>query len=128
MDLIWVEIELLPKDCTIVHGAQGVFRKEKVWIPGRSDPVWHETRDVESGADMLADEVARRLGLAREKHPAKWRVNGSFDRQAGFKRNIEMLESGVDFVLAFWDGSSPGTAHTLREAKKRSIPTKIVRF
>lgn len=31
-----------------------------------------------------------------------------------------------DLVIAFWDGESKGTAHTIGEARKRGIPVEVV--
>jgi hypothetical protein len=74
------------------------------------------------GADSLAAQEAYRMGLAVELHPADWQRDG---RRAGFLRNLAMLDSGVDLVLAFWDGSSRGTAHTMAEARRRGIPVEV---
>lgn len=73
------------------------------------------------GADSLAERVAGEFGLDVEHHPADW----SKGRGAGFARNIEMLDSGVDVVLAFWDGASKGTKHTIDQAKARGIPVEM---
>lgn len=81
-----------PADVTVVHGAA-------------------------RGADRLADIAAKRLGLAVEAHPADW----SLGRDAGFRRNIEMLDSNPDLVIGIWDGKSRGTAHTLQHAKARGL-------
>jgi hypothetical protein len=74
------------------------------------------------GADHLAAREAHALGLKVELHPADWIKHGS---RAGFIRNVAMLDSGVQLVLAFWDGQSPGTKHTIREAGRRSIPVEV---
>ncbi len=37
-----------------------------------------------------------------------------------------MLESKPDLVLAFWDGQSRGTKHTITEARRRNIPVVLV--
>jgi len=52
-----------------------------------------------------------------------YRADWSTGKGAGFKRNIEMLETAKpDLVLAFKSGpTSAGTDHTIREAKKRGI-------
>lgn len=71
-----------------------------------------------SGADRLAEIAAYELGMRIEHHPADWKKYG---RRAGYIRNVEMLDSGIDVVLAFWDGESKGTAHTMREAEARGI-------
>lgn len=131
MPIIRVELVLFSKDCVVVHGAQGVYRLPRLdERRGFLYDINGTLMVVQSGADMLADEVAHgELGLETEPHPAKWRrPDGSLDRSAGFRRNIEMLESGIGAVLAFWDGISQGTKHTIDQAKKRKIPVKIVTF
>ena len=74
------------------------------------------------GADELGEQLARELGLGVRVFPADWQQYG---KRAGFIRNLEMLEQQPDQVWAFWDGLSRGTAHTLREAKRRGIPLRI---
>jgi hypothetical protein len=37
-----------------------------------------------------------------------------------------MLNGSPDLVIAFWDGESRGTRHTIDEAKRRGIPVEIV--
>lgn len=76
-----------------------------------------------AGADRIAHQEAQKLGLRVEPHPADWQQHG---KRAGIIRNLEMVESGVDLVIAFWDGRSTGTAHTMTEAKKRGIPVEVV--
>ena len=73
------------------------------------------------GADSLAVVIARGLGLSAEVVPADW----SQGRHAGLTRNIEMLDMAPDLVIAFWDGESTGTTHTIAEATKRGIPIDI---
>ena len=75
------------------------------------------------GADRAAGWLAEDFGFQVEEHPADWEKHG---KRAGFLRNVEMLDSGVDLVLAFWDGESRGTKHTIDEARKRGIPVEIV--
>jgi YspA, cpYpsA-related SLOG family len=75
------------------------------------------------GADRIAHQEAQKLGLLVEPHPADWERYG---KRAGFIRNVEMLESGIDLVIAFWDGASRGTQHTMDEAAKREIPVEVI--
>lgn len=79
------------------------------------------------GADSLGNIAAARLGMLREEFRPDWTPNGEYDRNAGFKRNIEMLDSGIDLVVALWDGKSNGTAHTIAEAKARKLPGFVIR-
>lgn len=74
------------------------------------------------GADRLAEQVAGEFDLEVDHFPADWNRWG---RGAGYKRNIQMLDSGITVVLAFWDGVSKGTKHTIDQAKARGIPVEV---
>ena len=95
-----IEAELLkvPPGSTIIHGGAG-------------------------GADKLAGQVAERLGLNVEVHPADW----STGRGAGFQRNQKMVDLGADAALAFHLGNSPGTADAIRRIKAANIPVRVNR-
>ncbi len=96
---IVTRVAQLPTDTTVIHG---------------------DAR----GADRIAANVADSLGLGVEAYPADWKRHG---RRAGIERNLLMLDGAdPDRVLAFWDGKSRGTAHTIREAQRRGIPVEIV--
>lgn len=71
------------------------------------------------GADALAVKAAQKLGYPTEGYPADWRLHG---KVAGPLRNIEMIESGVDLVIAFAGGA--GTRDTVRRAEKAQIPVR----
>lgn len=92
-------------------------------LPGEHGPITVVHGDAR-GADHDADVAARYLGFAVERHPAKWRTHG---KRAGFLRNIEMLDSGIDLVIAFQLNGSRGTQHTINEARKRGIPVEVHR-
>lgn len=74
------------------------------------------------GADALAAEIAKDNNVPLIEMPADWKAHG---KRAGFVRNLEMLNK-ADIVIAFWDGESVGTAHTIQEAKKKNITTYVV--
>lgn len=97
-DPVREELAKLPADAVIIHGAA-------------------------RGADSLAANIARDLGLQVEGYPADW---DKYGKSAGYRRNIEMLSQKPDLVIAFWDGVSPGTAHTIQEARKRGIPVNVI--
>lgn len=69
------------------------------------------------GADQLAREWAEENNIAVEPHPAKWDELG---KAAGAIRNIEMLGTGVDAVIAFPGGR--GTAHMVEIAGVAGVP------
>ena len=76
------------------------------------------------GADRLARDVARNWGLEVEEYPAIW---SHYGKAAGPKRNQQMLDSGVDLVIAFHHdlASSKGTADMVRRAKKLGVPVRL---
>ncbi len=71
---------------------------------------------------LAAIRMATSLGYAVEVFEADW----SMGRCAGLDRNIRMLDSKPDLVLALWDGQSRGTEHTITEARRRNIPVVVV--
>ncbi len=77
------------------------------------------------GADSIAEEfcipVSRRL--VPRCFQADWATHG---KRAGILRNLQMLDERPDLVIAFWDGKSKGTAHTIGEARKRGIPVEVI--
>lgn len=76
------------------------------------------------GADRIAARVAESLGMNVEAYPADWKKYG---RRAGIERNLLMLDGAdPDYVIAFWDGKSRGTAHTIREAEKRGLLVEVI--
>lgn len=105
LNAISERLSLLPPDTTIIHGAAS--RR----VDGR-----------EVSADVLADVVAHELNMKVEMYPADWKTHG---RAAGPIRNIEMLDSGIDLVLAFQRNRSKGTQHTIDQARRRGITTEV---
>lgn len=77
------------------------------------------------GADKLAELYASNHSVHNLVVRADWKNEG---KSAGIKRNLKMLDMKPDLVVAFWDGKSRGTKHTLTEAMKRKIPTLTVYF
>ena len=57
--------------------------------------------------------------LTIERHPADWQLHG---RGAGAIRNRQMVQSGIDYALAFWMDGSPGTRHALSEIVRARVP------
>lgn len=72
-----------------------------------------------NGADRIAASVAAELGYGIRPYEP--------DKRAGILRNLAMLDERPDVVLAFWDGRSHGTRHTIREARRRGIPVQVFR-
>jgi hypothetical protein len=82
------------------------------------------------GADSMAEQWARQIGVRTEVHRANWKRDGM---RGGFKRNEEMVNLGADRCLAFGmpcdkHPSQPphithGTDHCLRLATNAGIPS-----
>lgn len=71
------------------------------------------------GADALAVKAAQKLRYPIEGYPADWKLH---HKLAGPIRNAEMIDSGVDLVIAFAGGA--GTRDTVRRAEKAQIPVR----
>lgn len=77
------------------------------------------------GADKLGETFAGLRGHLCEVFPANWTKHGN---SAGYIRNKEMVDSlrEGDYVVAYWDGKSPGTKSTIELAKARGGLNVIV--
>jgi hypothetical protein len=69
-----------------------------------------------TGADTLGIRWAKYRKVPCEVYPADWTRYG---KSAGPKRNIKMIESGIDVLLAFPGGR--GTKHMIDSCRKRNI-------
>lgn len=76
------------------------------------------------GADRTAGLLAADLGFTVREFPADWQTHG---KRAGILRNLAMLDESPDLVIAFWNGESSGTRHTITEARKRNIEVEVIR-
>lgn len=65
------------------------------------------------GADNFAEEFAFEHNLKLTVHKAEW---DKYGLSAGFKRNKDIWKDS-DIIIAFWDGISKGTKHTIDNYK-----------
>ncbi len=73
------------------------------------------------GIDQLAEQVVTDMGMVATIFRPDWERYG---KRAGFLRN-ELIINEVDHVLAFWDGKSKGTKHSIDLAIKANKPLDI---
>lgn len=74
------------------------------------------------GADSLGARWAKERNIKLTEFIPDWNKHG---RKAGILRNEDIVKA-ADFVLAFWDGASKGTANSLSIAKRLKRPTLII--
>ena len=76
------------------------------------------------GADSLGEKWALENNIQSLIFPADWNQYG---KRAGFIRNEDIIKN-CDCCVAFWDGESKGTKHSLSLCKKYNKPYEIVQI
>ena len=76
------------------------------------------------GADKLAEKYAEENGIETKIFKPDWKRYG---KGAGLIRNKQIVEN-ADLIIAFWDGKSKGTAHTITYAQKSGKQVEIILF
>lgn len=76
------------------------------------------------GADALGERYAIEHNIPIDRHPADWHKHG---RAAGPMRNKEMAEC-ADALIAFWNGTSRGTANMIALAQNKGLKVVICRY
>lgn len=74
-----------------------------------------------TGADSLAARWAQSMEIEATPYPARWFKYG---KEAGPRRNQEMIDDGPDLVVAFPGGA--GTADLVRRAEKAGIEVRRI--
>lgn len=98
-DRLFDRLAKLPQDTQLIHGG---------------------ARGADSWASFAAESL---FDPPPVEFRADWEAHG---KKAGILRNLQMLEEKPDLVIAFWDGRSNGTRHTINEAHKRGITVEVV--
>lgn len=75
------------------------------------------------GVDQIAEAAARKRGLKVAIHLADW---DTFGKAAGQIRNQKVVDD-CDKLVAFWDGTSPGTKGAISLASKAGKLDKVFR-
>jgi predicted Rossmann fold nucleotide-binding protein DprA/Smf involved in DNA uptake len=75
-----------------------------------------------AGVDGAAEFAARSRQLVVDIYPADWDTYG---KSAGMRRN-NLIVNAADKVVAFYDGTSKGTADTIAKARKAGKPVVII--
>lgn len=76
------------------------------------------------GADTLSEWYAAEKDLPMKIFRPDW---DQYGKRAGFVRNKEIVEN-CDKLIAFWDGESRGTSHSIYMARNLGKEVRIVRY
>jgi len=74
------------------------------------------------GADSLAELYALNKNIPVKIFKADW---SKYGKAAGFIRNKDIIDN-CDIVIAFWDGKSKGTQHSINLAKKQGKTVEVI--
>ena len=76
------------------------------------------------GADSLGEKWALENNIQTLIFPADW---GKYGKRAGYIRNEDIIKN-CDYCIAFWDGESKGTKHSISLCKKYNKSCQIVKI
>lgn len=76
------------------------------------------------GADQFAEKYAEKRKYDTKIFLPDWKKYG---KSAGFKRNKDIIDN-CDVLVAFWDGESKGTKHTIDLARAAKKKVKVIDF
>lgn len=76
------------------------------------------------GADTFAEHYADWEGYDIEIYKPDWDTHGN---SAGYLRNAILVEKS-DIIVAYWDGESKGTKHTIELSLKQRKPIAVIRY
>ena len=99
--------------CTPIDIASHLSAKPDVVVSGGA-----------AGVDTYAKEYAMKNGITLVEYLPEYEKYG---RKAPILRNIQIVDN-CDFLIAFWNGTSPGTKFTIDYAMKRGVPYRVVRI
>ncbi len=98
-----------------------------LWVPNLGRYLPEDVTEIISGGARGVDTCAREYALANGIKLTEYLPEyDKYGSVAPLKRNITIIES-ADLVLAFWDGSSRGTVHVIKNCKSRGIPVRVFR-
>jgi len=76
------------------------------------------------GIDTLAENYALNHNIKTNIFLPDW---DKYGRSAGFKRNVKII-SNADITIAFWDGKSKGTKHSMNITKDLDKTLIVVKY
>ena len=102
-----------------------VIGSRKLEVSNLADYLPKETTEIVSGGargvDTSARDYALKHGISLKEFLPEY---DKYGRLAPLKRNLEII-AYADIVLAFWDGTSSGTAFVIRKCRELEVPCRI---
>jgi hypothetical protein len=105
----FIDYDILKKNLDIIH---------------EKKPITYIVSGGAKGADSLGEKWAKENNIESLIFIPDW---DKFGKSAGYKRN-ESIIINSDIVIAFWDGKSKGTQHSINLSKQHNKPVFIVKF
>lgn len=92
------------------------------------EPYKNKITHVVSGGAFGADELGERWAKENGKETLIFFPDwDKYGKKAGYIRNEDIIKN-CDGCIAFWDGESKGTQHSMNLCKKFNKPLKIIQF
>jgi len=103
---------------TIIGGCRHLvdYEKMKTAIELSGFEVTEVVSGGARGGDALGERWAMENGVPIRRFKANWRDGV----RAGFRRN-ELMARYAEALVAVWDGTSSGTGHMIKEARKMNL-------
>lgn len=95
----------------------------KLLSDNNDKPITEIVSGTARGADTLGELWATRNNVKITKFPAEW---DKYGKSAGYIRN-ELMAQYSDILYAFWDGTSKGTEHMIKLAKKHDLKIRVIK-
>jgi len=86
------------------------------------EPITEIVSGGAKGADKLSENWAKLNNIKTNIFLPNW---NRYKKAAGYIRNVDIIKNS-DKVIAFWDGKSKGTKHSIDIAEKQGKKCKIV--
>ncbi len=87
------------------------------------EPILFISGAAATGADRLIIQWCNKFVYPCLEYPADWDLG----RSAGYRRNEQMAEVATG-LIAFYDGTSPGTGHMIDLANEYQLPIKVIKI
>ncbi len=86
---------------------------------------WYDISMVVSGGAEGADTLARKYAVEQDIKLKEFKPDwNKYGKSAGFRRNDQIVQE-ADEIVAFWDGNSRGTKHSINLAEEQGKPVYI---